>query len=616
MSVSIAQAEQAQKTSWFTAARVFDNMMGYVYTTLQAFIFAIVPIVIIALMVPGLGRPIFTNYAQILVWMTLWQPMLTVVNYLITLFGQGQVGTTMALGSGISMSNKYAFQTSTNDLMLAAQFLGTSVPLLAWGLVKGSMAFTEFISHGIGSSMAQQAGASASTGNLSMGNMSMDNTSMNKYNTAMSSAVGAQTTMGYTGSMQSAVDDGGSSHAAYGQQQTRVVSTGLSVSQQTSLRDGASASESASQTLSNAQSQSKDNRLTKSSSEVFSALSSSMDAATKSYNDAKASGDSKAIEKAKSAMNEVGNAAMTTLEASARAQGRVKFDTEKELAGKAAAWATGVSAEADLSIGGGVGASANSSLAQRASNMASYRDGKTWSDGTSTSTGGNHSDSAAQNAQKANQKSRDETWSKSDQDAVNKAIASAAQKSHEASTAMSATADSSERSSRAGAYRDVDDRALASVEKNIRGDASAIATSAHGQAGSPLTGTPDAQFNALTSGAKAARAGSASNEAAGALASTGVGSGMPSAPRAVGGGDVAKQVQAGQKAADQSTAAPGAPIAAGEQAADGKFADIGNTGALSYGGDRIGAALKNAKNEAKELGDRLGGTDPGMSGLL
>ncbi len=188
---AIAQAEASQKSAWVTGFALFNNMMGYVYVVLQCFIFAVTPMVVVALMIPGMGKAIFTNYAQILVWLTLWQPMLAIVNYIITLFGINAVSGIVATG-GLTMSNKAVITEKTNDLMVAAQFLGTMVPLITWGLVKGAMAFTEFISSGVGSSFAASAGASAATGNLSMNNMSMDNTSTSKFNTAMSSTVGTQ----------------------------------------------------------------------------------------------------------------------------------------------------------------------------------------------------------------------------------------------------------------------------------------------------------------------------------------------------------------------------------------------------------------------------------------
>lgn len=208
-SAALSQAEQSQKSAWSAGFTVFNNMMGYVFTVLQAFIFAITPMVIIALMVPGLGRSIFVNYIQILIWLTLWMPMLAVINYIITLFGSDSLTIIVGQGGGLSLNNQALRTEKTNDLLIAAQFLGTMVPLLTWGLVKGAMAFTEFISHGVGSSFATQAGGTAATGNLSMNNMSMDNTSMSKYNTAMASTVGFQSVQGFSNSGAAMVTQAG-----------------------------------------------------------------------------------------------------------------------------------------------------------------------------------------------------------------------------------------------------------------------------------------------------------------------------------------------------------------------------------------------------------------------
>lgn len=252
LAASISQAEQAQKTGWWTAAEVFKNLMGYIYTVLQAFLFAIVPIIIIALMIPGLGGKIFVNYSQLLIWLALWMPLLAIINYLITLFGKQDLYSIWALSGGPSMQTEWTVSEKTNNLVVAAQFLGTSVPILALGLVKGAMAFTEFVSHGIGSSLATQAGATASSGNLSMGNMSMDNVSANKYNTAASSTVGTQDVMAFTnaGSAQqtlnmgglAATANGGSMTQALSSQQAQSVSNAASTAVGSSESAGASAS--------------------------------------------------------------------------------------------------------------------------------------------------------------------------------------------------------------------------------------------------------------------------------------------------------------------------------------------------------------------------------------
>ncbi|MDO8416284.1 MAG: conjugal transfer protein TraG N-terminal domain-containing protein [Agitococcus sp.] len=215
---ALSQAEQSQKSAWAAGFEVFNNMMGYVYTVLQAFIFAITPIMVIALMVPGLGKKIFTNYLEILIWLSLWMPMLALINFIITLFGTDSLQTVVGIEGGLSANNKVLMSEKTKDLILAAQFLGTMVPLLTWGLVKGALAFTEFISQGVGSAFASQAGASAATGNMSLNNMSMNNTSMNKYDTSMSSAVGTQavTTHNSAGSMLVNTNMAGGSGTASG----------------------------------------------------------------------------------------------------------------------------------------------------------------------------------------------------------------------------------------------------------------------------------------------------------------------------------------------------------------------------------------------------------------
>lgn len=189
---SLAQAEQQQKSAWVAGFSVFNNMMGYVFTILQTLIFAMTPLIIIALLVPGLGPKIFANYAQVLIWMTLWQPMLAIVNFILQLYGSHGFAESIGMAGGLNNGNKYIISERSKDLVIAGQFLGTMVPLLTWGIVKGAMAFTEFISSGVGSQFATQAGAAAATGNLSMNNLSMNNTSLDKYSTQMSSAVGFQ----------------------------------------------------------------------------------------------------------------------------------------------------------------------------------------------------------------------------------------------------------------------------------------------------------------------------------------------------------------------------------------------------------------------------------------
>lgn len=196
--LAVSQAEQSQKSSWQTGAEIFNHMMGYVYTVLQAFIFAVIPIILVAALIPGFGKTLITNYGQILIWLTLWEPMLAIVNFLILSFGHQQITAAVGAGTeGMTLANAGTITEAASNTVIAAQFLGTMVPMVAWGLVKGSMAFTEFISHGMGNSFAQSAGGMAATGNVSLNTQSMNNQSMNSHNFADSYSGGYKDSMAH-----------------------------------------------------------------------------------------------------------------------------------------------------------------------------------------------------------------------------------------------------------------------------------------------------------------------------------------------------------------------------------------------------------------------------------
>lgn len=238
----VSMAEQQQKSAWGSAFVVFNNMMGYVYTVLQAFIFAISPLIIVAMLIPGMGGAIVANYAQILVWLMLWQPMLSVINFLITLFGADQIAGAWASTGGPSMANRAVVSEKTNDLMLAAQFLGTMTPLITWGIVKGAMAFTEFIQKGVGSDLAAQAGQGAAAGNLSMATIGMGNTNMGTHSTAASASVGFKSTTGYFGAGAADVmqSGGGTTAQANGANMNAVQKLSEGYSQQQQMTQSAS----------------------------------------------------------------------------------------------------------------------------------------------------------------------------------------------------------------------------------------------------------------------------------------------------------------------------------------------------------------------------------------
>ena len=178
--LAVSQGEQSQVSSWATAALIFRDLSGYLYSVLQAFVMALLPIITVALFIPGAGHRIALTTVQVLFWLALWEPTLSIVDYIVDLYSQGTLGPVVGQTGGYSMMNLGVISTQTSHLMLAASFIASMVPLITWGLVKGGFAFTEFLTHGMGNALAAQAGAMAATGNVSLGQKSFDNTSIDQ----------------------------------------------------------------------------------------------------------------------------------------------------------------------------------------------------------------------------------------------------------------------------------------------------------------------------------------------------------------------------------------------------------------------------------------------------
>lgn len=208
--MAVSQGETTQKTGWATAGIMFQNLSGYMYSVLQAFLIALSPLVVAALFFPGAGLGIAKNYLQVVIWLALWEPMLSIVNYLINLFSAGPFGSSLGQYAGYTMMNMPIVSEQTANMTAAAGFLAASVPMIAWGLVKGGMAFTEFLSKGMGASLAAAAAQTAATGNISLNNQSYNNRTLDKW------AMDAVTTTGSVGAItnESSLDSTLNTHTA------------------------------------------------------------------------------------------------------------------------------------------------------------------------------------------------------------------------------------------------------------------------------------------------------------------------------------------------------------------------------------------------------------------
>lgn len=181
--LSIEQAKSSQYNSWVVGAEMFNRVMGYVLAILQVFIYGLTPLVFMALLIPGIGPAMMKSFGQVLIWLALWQPLLAIVNFVVLSMQQADLNGVMGSGGGgfgMTLSSIGFVTEKTANMRAAASLVGTMVPMLAWGMVKGSIDMTKFLSSAAGEQFSASAASTLSTGNYSLNQASMDSFTANK----------------------------------------------------------------------------------------------------------------------------------------------------------------------------------------------------------------------------------------------------------------------------------------------------------------------------------------------------------------------------------------------------------------------------------------------------
>lgn len=182
--LSVSQATDSQKTGWIVGAEIFNRTMGYIFAILQVFVYALTPLILCVVMVPGVGAPLLKSFGQVLLWLAIWQPMLAIVNFIVLIMQQGDLASIMSNGSGaygMTLSTLGIVSEKSANLRAAATFVGTMVPALAWLFVKGSLDFSRVVGAAVGEHFAQGAANTMTTGNYSLNQASMDSFTANKH---------------------------------------------------------------------------------------------------------------------------------------------------------------------------------------------------------------------------------------------------------------------------------------------------------------------------------------------------------------------------------------------------------------------------------------------------
>lgn len=147
---------------------------------------------IIPLIAIPAGWKIILNWVQMLLWINLWPPFYSVLNFITQVTAQKKAD---ALFASLNMSNAgeagLNLLTSTGlvnlytDMNAFAGYLALSVPVISYMMIKGGMgSFVHIAGNMMGASASAATSASSEmvSGNYNYGNVSMDNTNWNTSN--------------------------------------------------------------------------------------------------------------------------------------------------------------------------------------------------------------------------------------------------------------------------------------------------------------------------------------------------------------------------------------------------------------------------------------------------
>ena len=137
----VNQAIEQRNTQWAAEATLFNTTVRPFLAFFEGFMFAITPILAFLIVTGGIGMMLATKYVQLIFWIQLWYPVLSIVNLYIVMAAQGEI-------NGISMvpDSFYALNKTAEVLqtwIATGGMLAAATPVIALFLVTGSTyAFT------------------------------------------------------------------------------------------------------------------------------------------------------------------------------------------------------------------------------------------------------------------------------------------------------------------------------------------------------------------------------------------------------------------------------------------------------------------------------------------
>lgn len=214
---ALARAEAERRTAYGALGELAARMLPLIRNIMEAFIYAVFPIIGLLLMLP-VAHKVAASYLKMIVWVQLWAPLYAVLHGAITVYSRWPAeaslhyvtptGTTETI---LSLANYTGLAQVMADHAILAGYLTLSIPMIAYLLVS----FSGSVAASIGGRILQsyeapvsQGASEASTGNLSLGNTSFGNAGWWAQNTAPRTVTGAVEMQGPDGIRRSITPSG------------------------------------------------------------------------------------------------------------------------------------------------------------------------------------------------------------------------------------------------------------------------------------------------------------------------------------------------------------------------------------------------------------------------
>lgn len=181
-----AQGNLASELNYRTMSQIAQDALPKVRNALQFVILAAFPLILIMVVATGhMAASILRNYLTLLIWIELWAPISSVINYLMIHVDAHPMNQIIQqYGANSIMAATLIRETGASSQAIAG-YLMILAPVIAFAIAKGSdIASAQMVGSMMApaQSAAQSQGSTLAQGNITLGNSSWGNVSTNNIN--------------------------------------------------------------------------------------------------------------------------------------------------------------------------------------------------------------------------------------------------------------------------------------------------------------------------------------------------------------------------------------------------------------------------------------------------